>query len=204
MNTSKVNWGASRSRRVIEGGNLLIPVYIVGFIIGGLVCFAIAQHVSNRRVRIAIQMLGVAAGPVFFIVVAIFSSQQREKTYETEWLTEKPAAEYYIHEYRHEHFNGGEQAPDPEGFIILKRKIDHDRECLSSFHSTEIAHYLEGLPTHTVIVRYTAIYDFYQLRTYGLESIGDFGKDPATKGKLGGIEVFETQSHKDTAVCLAY
>jgi len=72
---------------------LLIPFYVVGFILGGLLCFAIAQRVSNRPVKISFQIIGVVAGPVFFLVVAIFSSQEREKTYVMEWLTGKPAAQ---------------------------------------------------------------------------------------------------------------
>jgi hypothetical protein len=66
---------------------VLIPVYIVGFILGGLLCFAIARRVSNRPIKIAFQIIGVVAGPIFFLVVAIFTSQEREKTYEMEWLT---------------------------------------------------------------------------------------------------------------------
>jgi len=87
----------------------------VGFIFGGLVCFAIAQHVSNRRVKIGIQTLGVAAGPIFFIVVIIFSSQERQKTYEMEWLTGARAEAYYIQVYKHE------QPPGPGAVVILKR-----------------------------------------------------------------------------------
>ena len=79
----------------------------MGFILGGLVCFAIAQRVSNRRIKIGIQTLGVAAGPIFFMVVVIFSSQEREKTYEMEWLTAASAAAYYVQVYKQQH------PPDP-------------------------------------------------------------------------------------------
>jgi hypothetical protein len=64
-----------------EEDDVLIPVYIVGFIFGGLLCFAIAQRVPDRPVKVCLRTIGVVAGPVFFLVVAIFSSQEREKTY---------------------------------------------------------------------------------------------------------------------------
>jgi hypothetical protein len=67
----------------VEESCVLIPVYIVGFILGGLLCFAIAQRVSNRPVKICLRTIGVVAGPIFFLVVAIFSSQEREKP--TKW-----------------------------------------------------------------------------------------------------------------------
>ncbi len=123
---------------------MLIPVYIVAFILGGLLCFAIAQRVSNRPIKICLRTIGVVAGPIFFLVVAIFSSQEREKTYEMEWLTGEPAAEYYIQVYK-QHVD----PPDPETIVMLKRNISNNRVCFSSLQSKELAHYLEGLPTHT-------------------------------------------------------
>jgi hypothetical protein len=156
------------------------PVYIVGFILGGLLCFAIAQRVSNRPVKICLQTIGVVAGPVFFLVVAIFSSQERNKIYEMEWLTGKPAAEYYMQVYK-SHVD----LPDPETIVMLKRNIGNSRVCFSSLKSKELAHYLETLPTHTVKVQYTVIYDFYQFRTFRLESVGDFPHDNMRMG-IGG------------------
>jgi hypothetical protein len=157
---------------------VLIPVYIVAFILGGLLCFAIAQRVSNRPIKICLRTIGVVAGPIFFLVVAIFSSQEREKTYEMEWLTEKPAMEYYSHVYR-------EIPHDPEAVVILKRDIGNNRECFSNLTSNEVARYLESLPTQSVKVKYTVIYDFYRLRTFRLESVGDFPHDKVRMG-IGG------------------
>jgi hypothetical protein len=158
---------------------VLIPVYVVGFIFGGLLCFAIAQRVSNRPLRISLQTIGVVAGPVFFLVVAIFSSQERKKTYEMEWLTGKPAAEYYVHVYGHAY------PPDPEAVVMLRREIGNDRVCFSSLNSKTLARYLETLPTHSIKVQYAATYDFYQLRGVRLESVGDFGRDPTTAKQMG-------------------
>jgi hypothetical protein len=152
----------------------------VGFILGGLLCFAIAQRVSNRPVKISFQIIGVVAGPVFFLVVAIFSSQDREKTYVMEWLTEKPAAQYYMQIYKDD-----VDPPDPETIVILKRNIGNNRVCFSSLKSKELAHYVENLPTHTVKVQYTIIYDFYQICTFRLESVGDFPHDNMRMG-IGG------------------
>ncbi len=161
-----------------EEGDVLVPVYIVGFILGGLLCFAIAQRVPNRPVKISLRTIGVVAGPVFFLVVAIFSSQEREKTYEMEWITGKPATEYYSHVYH-------EVPQDPEAVVMLKRDIGNNRVCFSGLHSKGLAHYLESLPTHSVKVQYAVTYDFYQLRGIRLESVGDFGHDPATAVQMG-------------------
>jgi hypothetical protein len=160
-----------------EEGDVLIPVYIVGFILGGLLCFAIAQRVPNRAVKLSFQIIGVAAGPLFFLVVAIFSSQERKKAYEMEWLTGKPAAEFYMQVYK-DHVD----PPDRETIVILRRNIGNNRVCFSSLQSKELAHYVESLPTHTVKVQYTVIYDFYQIRTFRLESVGDFPHDNMRMG----------------------
>lgn len=105
---------------------MLIPFYVLGFILGGLLCFAIAQRVPNRAVKLSFQIIGVIAGPIFFLVVAIFSSQEREKTYVMEWLTGKPAAQYYMQIYRDD-----VDPPDPETIVILKRNIGNNRACFS-------------------------------------------------------------------------
>ncbi len=159
---------------------MLIPFYVVGFILGGLLCFAIAQRVPNRAVKLSFQIIGVIAGPIFFLVVAIFSSQEREKTYVMERLTGKPAAQYYMQIYKDD-----ADPPDPETIVILKRNIGNNRVCFSSLKSKELAHYVESLPTHTVKVQYTVIYDFYQIRTFRLESVGDFPHDNMRMG-IGG------------------
>lgn len=86
-----------------------------------------------------------------------------------EWLTGKPAAEFYMQVYR-----GHVDPPDPEAIVILKRNIGNNRVCFSSTESKELAHYVESQPTRTVQVQYTVIYDFYQFRTFRLESVGDF------------------------------
>jgi hypothetical protein len=159
---------------------VLIPVYIVGFILGGLLCFAIAQRVSCRPVKTCLRIIGVVAGPIFFLVVAIFTSQEREKTYEMEWLTGKPAAEYYMQIYK-----ADVDPPNQEAIVMLKRNIGNNRMCFSSLKSKELAHYVESLPTRTVKVKYTVIYDFYQIRTFRLESVGDFPHDYMRMG-IGG------------------
>ena len=146
---------------------MLIPVYIVGFILGGLLCFAIAQRVSNPQLRICLRTIGVLAGPIFFLIVAIFSSQEREKTYEMGWLTGKPAAEYYTQIYK-----ADVDPPNPEAIVMLKRSIGNNRMCFSSLKSKELAFYLESLPAHTVKVQYTVINDFYRIRTFRLEGVG--------------------------------
>jgi hypothetical protein len=157
---------------------LLIPVYIVGFILGGLLCFAIAQRVPYRPVKICLRTIGVLAGPIFFLVVAVFSSQEREKAYEMEWLTGKPAAEYCMQIYK-----GHVDPPDPETIVMLRRNIGNNRVCFESLHSKELAHYLESLPTHRVKVTYRVIYDFYQLRAIGPQTVGDFGDNPGVNMK---------------------
>ena len=163
-----------------EEGDVLVPVYVVGFILGGLLCFAIARRVSNRPIKIAFQIIGVVAGPIFFLVVAIFTSQEREKTYVMDWLTGKPAAEYYTQIYK-----ADVDPPNPEAIVMLKRNIGNNRVCFSSLKSKELAHYIESLPTHTVKVKYTVIYDFYQIRTFRLENVGDFPHDYMRMG-IGG------------------
>jgi hypothetical protein len=52
---------------------MLIPIYVIGFIFGGLILFAIARQIRNRKAKTSLRAIGVLAGPVFFTVVAIFS-----------------------------------------------------------------------------------------------------------------------------------
>ena len=137
--------------------------------------------VRYRPLKICLRTVGVVAGPIFFLVVAIFSSQEREKTYEMEWLTGKPAEEYYMQIYK-----GHVDPPDPETIVMLRRNIAHNRVCFSDLNSKELAHYLENLSTHTVKVKYTVIYDFYRFRTFRLESVGDFPHDRLKMGSGGG------------------
>ena len=169
---------------------MLIPVYVLGFIFGGLVLFAIAYRVRNRRVKIALRTIGVIAGPVFFLVVAIFSGWERERTYEVEWLTGSSAAEYL-----------GDRNPDvtnpitkkTEELVVLRRSVGDHHDCYQTFASSELAHYLEGQKAPNVKVRYMVTYDFFISRGYNIAGIGDFGREPATKreisiGWLGGGE----------------
>lgn len=167
-----------------EESDVLIPVYIVGFILGGLLCFAIAQRVSYRPVKICLRTIGVLAGPVFFLVVAIFSSQEREKTYEMEWLTGKPAAEYYLQLDRDR-----VDPSDPETIVMLRRNIGNNRVCFDTLRSKDLARYLESLPTDRVAVTYTVTYDFYRLRAIGPKSVGDFGRNSDAKIKLWSGDV---------------
>ena len=60
-----------------EWSEMLIPVYIVGFILGGLVLFAIAQRVNNRSAKISLKIIGSLAGPVFFLAMILFSGWER-------------------------------------------------------------------------------------------------------------------------------
>ena len=157
---------------------MLIPVYIVGFILGGLILFAIAQRIPNRIAKIWLRAIGILAGPLFFIAVAIFSSWDRERTYEMEWVIGGPAVEYLgfnIDKYAN-NFPIANLAPRKhEDVVVLKRNIGNNRVCYSGFASDALEHYLEGLPSSRVKVRYRVVYDFYLPRTYMLESIGDFG-----------------------------
>src|SRR5256885_8005330 len=165
---------------------MLIPVYIVGFILGGLVLFAIAQRIPNRIAKTCLRATGILAGPVFFLVMAIFSSWERERTYEMEWLIGGPAVEY-LGIKKYDNYTNNFPLTNPvarkqEVLVVLKRNIGNNRECYSGFASDALEHYLEGLPSSRVKVRYRLIYDFYLPRSYMLESIGDFGRPQ------GGIE----------------
>jgi len=175
---------------------MLIPVYIAGFILGGLILFAIARQIPNRGAKVCLRAIAVFSGPVFFLVVAIFSGWQREKTYEMEWLVGKPAAAYLGFENSDGHLANSAIAIGPvtkkeEEIVVLKRNIGANRECFDSFASNALAHYLESLPTDRVQVRYLVTYDFYAPRGYRVETIGEFGHEPAEQseilmGALGG------------------
>lgn len=158
---------------------MLVPVYIVGFILGGLVLFAIAQRVPNRIAKTWLRAIGILAGPLFFLAMAIFSSWERERTYEMEWLKGGPALEYLGFK-KYDNYANNFPATNSvtrkhEDLVVLKRHIGNNRECYSGFASDALEHYLEGLPSSRVKVRYRLIYDFYLPRTYMVESIGDFG-----------------------------
>ena len=109
---------------------MLIPVYIVGFILGGLFLFAIAQRTPNRTARKWLRAIGILSGPIFFLAVAIFSGWERERTYEMQWLTGARAGEYLgFDKY------GTYVRPKQEDLVVLKRKIGEDLECYDSFAS---------------------------------------------------------------------
>jgi hypothetical protein len=174
---------------------MLIPVYILGFVFGGLILFAIAQRIPNAKVKIWLKMIGILAGPVFFLFVAIFSGWKREKTYDVEWLTGRPAAQYlgYDQPVAGNVFVTNPLTKTREDLVVLKRSFGNNNECYESLASTALAHYLESLPSHNVKVRYEVTYDFFAVRGYHIESIGDFGRAPATQreisiGMLGGGE----------------
>src|SRR5438876_3682226 len=158
---------------------MLIPVYIFGFVFAGLVLFAIAQRIPNRLARIWLRTIAVAAGPIFFLVVVIFSGWEREKTYEMEWLTGIRAAEYLSY--------GRPVVGDHPDIVLLKRDIGNNHECYDGFNSPELAHYLESLPNHSVKVRYKIIYDFYQPRGSNIESIGDYGHETADRVRIPSV-----------------
>jgi hypothetical protein len=155
---------------------MLIPVYIVGFILGGLFLFAISQRLSHRGTQIVLRVIAVFSGPVFFLVVFSFSGWEVKKSYEMEWLRGQLALDY-----------AGDHNPpenDVNDFIVVKRRVEDEHDCFDAFRSKELAHYLEGLPKPTVKVEYRVIYDFYQPRTWMIENIGDFGHDPASRTEL--------------------
>lgn len=122
---------------------MLIPVYVLGFIFGGMVLFALAQRVHNRKAKIALQTIGVLAGPIFFLSVAVFSGWVRERTYEVEWLTGNSAAKY---------LNPGKESTRQDRDVVALRRFVGGNYCYEVFISQELADYLRGLPTQTVQV----------------------------------------------------
>jgi hypothetical protein len=148
---------------------MLIPVYIIGFIFSGLVLFAVAQRIPNRNAKIWLKTIGVLAGPIFFLSVAVFSGWVRERTYGVEWLTGSSAAKYLD--------PGKESARQDRDVVVLKRFVGGN-DCYEAFISQELADYLGGLPTHTVQVQYSVTYDFFQIHTYSIKRIGNLSYHP--------------------------
>lgn len=153
-----------------EKGDVLIPVYIIGFVLGGLLLFAVAERIPNRNGKIWLRTIGVLAGPVFFLSVAIFSGWVRERTYDVEWLTGNPAAKY-LYSWKKS------SKQDNTDVVVLRRVVGKD-ECYEAMISQELADYLRALPTRTVQVHYAVTYDFFQVRTYSIERIGDLAYHP--------------------------
>ena len=81
-----------------EQGGMLIPVYIVGFIFGGIFLFAVAQRVPHKGTRKGLRAVAIFSGPLFFFVVFSFSGWEREKAYEMEWITGTSTEEYLGHD----------------------------------------------------------------------------------------------------------
>jgi hypothetical protein len=154
----------------------LIPFWIAGFVIEAFVCFAIAERVRNRTARTLLRMTGAPAGPIFFVVLGIFSGWKRQKVFEMEWLTGRPASEYLGYDQR------GEKAPGD--LVVLKRQSGHNHDCFDELVSGDLAKYLAGLSTHTVRVRYVVTYDFYRVRGFKLETVGEFGKDTTSANAI--------------------
>ena len=164
---------------------MLIPIYVIGFILGGLILFAIAQQIRNRKAKISVRAIGVLAGPVFFAVIAIFSGWKREKTYEVEWLTGNPAGEYLV--------SGKTTMQENKNVVVLRRYVRTGQQCYNVFISEKLANYVENLPTHTVQVHYTVVYDFFKMRTYYIRSIGEFEYHPdGTAWKTAGDNLEES------------
>jgi hypothetical protein len=189
---------------------MLIPVYIVGFILGGLVLFAVAQRVSNRKVKISLKLIGVLAGPVFFLAMIIFSGWERKKTYEMEWLTGTPAAEYLKYDKSAVKSDmgilRGLDTGSEDTLVVLRRNISKRHDCYNSFVSKQLTHYLESLPTHTVNVRYRVTYDFYLPRSWMIEQVGAFGGDNTSQNELvrGLVGFGESAWSKDRASCFSW
>ena len=189
---------------------MLIPVYIVGFILGGLVLFAIAQRISNRTAKISLQLIGGLAGPVFFGAMIFFTGWERKKTYEMEWLVGSPASHYLEYDKTAvksdmEMLHGFDE--HSEVLVVLRRNIGERHDCYVSFVSKPLAQYVENLPTRTVSVRYRVIYDFYQPRGPGMiEQVGDFGRDNASAAELvqGVVGFGERAWRKDRASCFSW
>jgi hypothetical protein len=178
---------------------MLIPVYIVGFIFGGLFLFAISQRIAHRGTQIVLRVIAVFAGPVFFLVVFSFSGWERKRTYEMEWLRGQRALDYA----------GDRNSPenDVNDFIVVRRSVEYDHDCFDAFRSKELAHYLEGLSKQTVKVEYRVTYDFYQPRSWMIENIGDFGHDSVSRTELframsGGGE--KSGSNPRTVSCFSW
>lgn len=157
---------------------MLIPIYIIGFVLGGLVLFAVARRIPNRNAKIWLQTIGVLAGPVFFLSAAIFTGLVRKRTYEVEWLTGNLAAKYL--------YPGKKSTKQDNRDVVVLRRVVGKDECYEAMISQELADYLRGLPTHTVQVQYTVTYDFFQFRTYSINRIGDLGYHPNGSSWIAG------------------
>ena len=189
---------------------MLIPVYIIGFILGGMVLFAIAQRINNRTAKITLKLIGVLAGPVFFGAMILFSSWEVKKIYEMEWLVGAPAAEYLKYDKTAiksdmEILHGFDEGS--EALVVLRRNIGKRHDCYNIFVSNPLAHYLESLSTRTVSVRYRVIYDFYLPRGPGMvEQVGDFGHDNPSQSELvrGLVGFGERAWSTDRASCFSW
>ncbi len=119
------------------------------------------------------------------------------------WLIGRPAAEYDVYgrsttvqelpkEYLDKLLADDIQhmgIKDYEDFVVIKWDVSAGRECFESFVSSKLARYLERLQTQSVKVRYRVIYDFYQPRSYDIESIGGLGW-MSLAGRDSGISIF--------------
>ena len=182
-------------------------VFIGPFILAGLILFAIAERISNRKAKVCLRVIAIMAGPVFFLTVAIFSGWEREKTYEMQWLIGRPAEEYLG--YDKSGANGFTTSPlrkKQEEIVVLKRNVGDNQECFESYASSALAQYLEGLPIDTIKVRYKVTYDFFRPRAYWPESIGDFGGEAAEQQEisLGAIGNGEERSHNSEGSCFSW
>jgi hypothetical protein len=153
----------------VKKGEMLISVYIIGFVFGGLVLFAVAQRIPNRKAKIWLKTIGVLAGPIFFLSVVVFSGWVRERTYEVEWLTGNSAAKY---------LDPGKKSTRQDRDVVVLRRFVGGNDCYEAFISQELADYFGGLPTHTIQVQYTVTYDFFQFRTYTVKRIGNLSYHP--------------------------
>jgi len=148
---------------------MLIPVYVLGFIFGGVVLFALAHRVHSRKAKIALKTISVLAGPIFFLSMAVFSGWIRERTYEVEWLTGNSAAKY---------LDPGKESTRQDRDVVVLRRFVGGNDCYEAFISQELADHLRGLSTHTVQVQYTVTYDLFQFRTYTIKRIGNLTYHP--------------------------
>ncbi len=123
-----------------------------------------SQSTIPGQWRLPARTITVIAIVVIVALWFVFIGREKTKTYQMDWLTGRDAAEYMD-------YQGTDRFTD---LVVIKISLPGGQECFDSFQSSKVVDYLHGLQSKTVSVRYRIVYDFYKVRGYNLESIGDF------------------------------
>lgn len=145
----------------------LVPIYLVSFVFVGALLILLSKRVPDGIFRACLRWTGIAAGPIFLLVILAFTGWERDRTYEMEWLVGNSARRYLA--------TGLPEENTYEYPVVLERTSGRNHDCFVVFDSKSMTQYLRARPDNTVRVQYRVTYDFFKARNIQLRRVAEFG-----------------------------